>query len=258
VEQQEVNNVAFVILAAGKGTRMNSDLPKVLHAIAGKPMLWHVIKTVSQLLPEKIFVIVGHKSDMVRRKMSQIMKKSRSVTIRFVKQERLLGTADAVKSVIPLLKKFDGNIIIMCGDTPLIKPKTLSGLLDVHNEQNNILTLLTANLGNPHGYGRIIRDNNGNVLRIDEELDLSEEQKQIKEINSGIYCINNKILLKSIGKIKKNPRKQEFYLTDIVKVINGLGKKVGATKVDDINEITGINTIHELERVNKLFCEGDK
>ena len=176
-----------IILAAGDSTRMKSDIPKVLHPILGHPMLEYIIKSVKGTGIKKLLVVIGFKKE-------RVLNKFRDFEIEFVTQKERLGTAHAVLQTLPFLEGFDGDCIITCGDTPLISEKTLKDIYQKHLDQSADLTLLTAYLDNPTGYGRILRDERGSVVGIIEEKDATKEQKDIKEVNTGIYCFKSGIL----------------------------------------------------------------
>ena len=170
----------IIILAAGKGTRMNSDLPKVLHLLNDKPLLGHVIDTSNKINPKDIIVVVGYKKEM-------IIEKFKSKNISIIEQKGQKGTADAIKYCLPKIKNFDGNILILSGDVPLIKFETLKEFINIHHSNNSSASLISAKLKDPTGYGRIIKNNTNQLKKIVEHKDATSKQKEINEINSGIY-----------------------------------------------------------------------
>ncbi|MCF8057326.1 MAG: NTP transferase domain-containing protein [Desulfocapsa sp.] len=199
----------LVILAAGKGTRMKSDKAKVLHEVFYAPMIHHVLDAVSPMQPTKSIVVVGHQGDAVRKSLA-------AYTVDFAVQEEQLGTGHAVLCAEPAIDTLDGCVMILCGDTPLIRPETLQAMLRQHRAQNATLTVMTTILDDPTHYGRIISSDEGTVLAIVEEKDTDSEQKKIREINAGIYCIKTKFLFAHLKNIGTDNSQSEVYLTDIV------------------------------------------
>ena len=232
----------IIILAAGKGARMNSNLPKVLHLFNDKPLLAHVIDTSNIIEPKQILVVVGYKKELV-------IKYFETENIIFVEQKKQQGTADAIKYCLPNIKKFSGNVLILSGDVPMITSKTLNKLIDTHNLNNALASLISANPDNPTGYGRIIRNNRNQLIRIVEHKDATKEEKQIGEINSGIYIFNSKILKNIIPMIDNNNAQNEYYLTDIFNFINE--RDTSIYQIKNCNEIAGINTLYELQQLEK-------
>ena len=233
-----MTNFRAIILAAGRGTRMKSDLPKVLHKVAGKPLIEHVLQVVKSIGSLKTYVVVGYQSELIQRTLTQ--------DVTFVRQEKLLGTADAVLQVLPLLRGFKGNILLLCGDTPLLQKQVIQSLIRRHTQTKAAATVLTAAVDDPTGYGRIIRDNNNRISAIREHRDASQEEQAISEINSGVYCFQAEVLLKTLGGIKVNRQKKEFYLTDIVSLLLQSGRRVETFKTSDQGVALGINTRQEL------------
>ncbi len=228
----------IIILAAGRGTRMKSALPKVLHELSGKPLLSHVIKTVEHLSPANIFVVVGHESQLIKHYYKH-------KNIAWVEQEKLLGTGDAVKHVIPHLKNPSDKVLILYGDMPLISSHTLHQLITSTSPES--LGLITLNLDNPFGFGRIIRDAKNNIIKIVEEKDADSKQKKITEINSGIYLTSVKNLQQWLPEIKSNNNQNEFYLTDIV----SMAKSITSMTLENSQEGLGVN---DLEQLHQLEC----
>ena len=238
-------NIAVVILAAGKSTRMKSATPKVLHPICGRPMLGYVLDLVKDLKVKKAVAVLGYKHQEVRRCLT--------AGVKVVVQKRLLGTADAVKAALPALRGFKGTVLVLYGDTPLLKKETVNKLLKYHDENNVDATLLTGNLEKPEGYGRILRDKLANVCDIVEDKDADDFEKAIKEVNTGIICFNAKKLASALKKIRPDNRKREYYLTDAIKILYDSGCLVDAVKIADINEALGINTRAELAKANAIM-----
>ena len=238
-------NLAVVILAAGKSTRMKSETPKVLHPLCGRPMLEYVLDLVKTLKPKKTIAVLGYKQQEVRKRLG--------TGVIAVVQKKLCGTADAVKAALPALKGFKGTVLVLYGDTPLLQKETVSKLLKYHAENNVDATLLTGNLEKPAGYGRILRDNLANVCGIVEEKDADDFEKAIKEVNTGIICFNNEKLPGALKQVRPDNRKKEYYLTDTIKIMYSSGCLVDAVKLTDINEALGINTRAELSKANSVM-----
>ncbi len=238
-----------IILAAGKGTRMKSQAPKVLHKLFNKTLLGYVIDAVNgTCLADENFVIVGHKSEDVE----EFVKENYSNT-KTILQSPQLGTGHAVSMALPYLKNYDGEIIILCGDTPLITSETLKKFVEFHRNNNSDLTVMSAMFENPTNYGRIVRLNNGRVASIVEEKDATTEQKSIKEINAGIYCINWANIKDAFSELKTNNAQGEYYLTDIVKWGNEKGLSVNGYVLEDNEEIFGINSKHNLAEASVML-----
>ena len=233
----------IVILAAGKGSRMHSSLPKVLHCIAGKPLLAHVINAASKLNPTKLHVIVGHGKELVQTAIKQD-------NINWVEQKQQLGTGDAVKQALPYIPD-NANVLMLTADVPLISTKSLSGLCDSMNSFP--LALLTAIMPDPFGLGRIIRNSSDCVIAIVEQKDATTEQQQISEINSGIMCARASDLKVWLAKIDNNNAQGEYYLTDIIAFAHTDGNQVNAITVDNFTEVEGINDRIQLARVERLY-----
>ena len=224
---------AVIIMAAGKGKRMKSHLPKVLHSLAGKPILNYVVDIVNQLEMKRKILIVGHKSDKIRELIGE--------KIEYVEQKEQLGTAHAVLQTQKLLSGFKGDVLILSGDVPFVTVKTLNKLLRYHQANNFCCTLVSTVLKNPEGYGRIIRGKKGEIKEIIEEVDLPTDKKELTEINGGIYCFNKEKLFQVLEKVTANNKQREYYLTDTVKILLGEGLTVGNITVKDCSEILGIN-----------------
>lgn len=239
--------VYAIILAAGKGTRMNSDLPKCAHPIIDKPMIHYVFDALSEVKPSEIITVVGYKREVIEKALNRKTK--------FAVQEEQLGTAHAVLSTKQFLEGKEGNTIIAIGDMPFITKKSYYNMLNSHLREENDITILTTFHPNPYGYGRIIRDEDGEVIEIVEERDCNEKQRVINEINSGVYVVNNLKLYKALEKIQNNNKQNEYYLTDIVKILKEQGDKVGTYTVDDYHEISGVNDKYQLVEMEKKLQE---
>ncbi len=224
---------------------MKSETPKVLHKLCGRPMLGYVLDLVATLKPKQVVAVLGYKQELVRK----ILPKGVKITI----QNKLVGTADAVKVGLSALKGFKGTVLVLYGDNPLLKKETLNKLLDYHTRNNVDATLLTAQLKKPFGYGRIIRDKYSTVCGIVEEKDADEVEKDIKEINTGIIAFKKESLASNLKFISPNNRKKEYYLTDIVGILAKKDYLVDALKVEDAWEAMGINTHVELAKANSIM-----
>jgi bifunctional UDP-N-acetylglucosamine pyrophosphorylase/glucosamine-1-phosphate N-acetyltransferase len=229
-----MGDTAVIIMAAGKGKRMKSNLPKVLHNLAGKPILNYVLDTVDQLEAKRKILIVGYKSDQIRELIGD--------KIEYVEQKEQLGTAHAVLETKKLLSDFKGDVLILSGDVPFLTVKILKKLLKYHQANNFCCTLVSTILKKPKGYGRIIRDKKGEIKGIIEEVDLSADKKKITEVNSGIYCFNKDKLFRALEKITPDNKQGEYYLTDSVEILLKEGLTVGNIIVRDYSQILGINS----------------
>lgn len=233
-----------VILAAGKGTRMKSELPKVVHKVMGKPMVEHVIDAARQAGSSKICLVVGYQADVVK---SQVISKAE-----YVLQEEQLGTGHAVKCAKDFIGE-TGETLILCGDTPLITGRTLKKLVKSHRENKNAVTVLSAYIDNPTGYGRIIRDRYGRFIKSVEHKDATENEKLSKEINSGMYIFNAKALSGALDELNTNNAQGEYYLPDTLTILKSKGLRVDAMAVSSADEIAGVNTIEQLKEAEVIM-----
>lgn len=233
-----------LILAAGKGTRMKSDMPKVIHKVNGVPMITKIIDTLSGLNPEENILILGHKKEEVLKVVGE--------NCDYVLQTEQLGTGHAVIQAKEKLEGYDGDVMILCGDTPLLRESTLKSLYEYHKESGAVTTILTSIYENPFGYGRIVKED-GLVKAIVEEKEASEEIKKIKEVNAGVYCFNSKELFKALDKIDNNNEKGEYYLTDVIGIQVSENKKVQSFILEDKMEILGVNSKVELAQAGKVL-----
>ncbi|MBI5403901.1 MAG: NTP transferase domain-containing protein [Ignavibacteriae bacterium] len=245
-------NLATLIMAAGKGKRMkNPDKSKVMFELKGKPLIQYVIELSLKIHSDRIIPIVGHQKQSVMDFLSE--KFSGEISkINFAHQDEQLGTGHAVMQAYGLLKDFKGNVLILSGDVPLLRYETVEKFLAFHFENNFQASLLSAIFDDPYGYGRIIRDAEGNFMDIREEKDSSDEEKKIKEINSGIYIIDNTLLFEAIKTLKTDNAQGEYYLTDVFRYFREKGIRIGAVPVDNNIEICGINTVEQLGELEKL------
>ncbi len=232
--------LAVAILAAGKGTRMNSALPKVLQKIAGNSLVERVLASCSDLKPDQYFLIVGHQAELVREKLVNIPK------LEFVLQEPQNGTGHAVQQLIGVLKGFEGELLVLNGDVPLLQPKTIQKLVDEHRSSQAGVTFLSARLSEPKGYGRVFADSQGKVEAIIEDRDCTDSQLLNNLTNAGIYCFNWKKLIKILPRLSNKNQQGEIYLTDAVAMFD----KAMHIEVDDPNEVSGIN-----DRIQMAQCE---
>ena len=245
-------NINAVILAAGKGTRMKSDTSKVLHKIFDKTLLGYVLDAVNKTnLIDKSFVIVGHQAQEVEKFIKDNYDKASAVL-----QSPQLGTGHAVSMVCPQLENFDGEVIILCGDTPLITEKTLKDFIEFHKSKKSDLTVMSAIFDDPTNYGRIVRDGDklsSHLSSIIEEKDASPAQKKIKEVNAGIYCLDWKKVKPAFSQLTSNNAQGEYYLTDIISWGGGSGLNVNAYVLENNEEIFGINSKAHLAEATKLL-----
>jgi UDP-N-acetylglucosamine diphosphorylase/glucosamine-1-phosphate N-acetyltransferase len=239
---------AVVILAAGKGTRMKSDKPKVLHHLRGKPLIEYVVETAQDLHPEMIVTVVGYGA-------SDVMKSLSGKTISFAIQKEQLGTAHAVLSAKDELAGFDGEILVLCGDVPLLRSETLEELLSIHQRDGSALSLLSVDTDNPRGYGRIVRGRGGEVLMNVEEGDADPEQKKINEINGGIYVFDSRFLFESLEKVSSDNSQGEYYLPDLIKLAREEQRNVSVLKLEDETELAGVNSREDMALLETLLAE---
>ena len=232
------NQLHIGILAAGKGSRMESELPKVLHQLNGKSLIDYVLDTASELNPDSITLVVGFQKDRVKNHIQ-------NDNVNYVSQEEQLGTGHAALQLENQLENQSGHLLILYGDAPNIKSSTLSPIINEHIEENRTATLITATLNDPTGYGRIIRNQDGDLLKIVEEKDCTPDEKKIKEWNPGIYIFKIPQLFSELKRIKSNNASNEYYLTDVIELIKE-NSPVQAKKIDNPMEVIGINTINQL------------
>jgi UDP-N-acetylglucosamine diphosphorylase/glucosamine-1-phosphate N-acetyltransferase len=237
-----------LILAAGQGTRMKSDLAKVLHPLCGKPLVEHVVKSAEQAGVARTVVIVGHQADQVKESL-------KGHEVEFVLQAEQKGTGHAVMQALPIIKNFTGELLVLYGDVPLIKPATIVSLLKKHREERNACTMLTTVIEQPGSYGRIIRDKDGAVSKIVEAKDATPEELAVKEINPAIYSFENQKLVEALSQLKPNNKQGEYYLTDVIGIFKEQGLKIAAQIVEDSREVLGINTPEELAECERYLTK---
>ena len=234
-----------VILAAGMGTRMKSKMPKVLHTVCGKPLSKWVIDASKAAGADKVCAVVGHKAETVKEVLGDVCV--------FALQAEQKGTGHAVMQAIDVIKNSKGEVVILNGDTPLITAETINKAIEYHKNNDNQATVITAILDDATGYGRIVRDNDGSVLKIVEQKDASEEEKKINEVNSGMYVFDAQSLVYALDKITPNNAQGEYYLTDTLEILLSAGKKIGGYAISDNDEIRGINDRVQLNEAEKIM-----
>lgn len=234
-----------VILAAGMGTRMKSKMPKVLHKVCGKPLSKWVIDASKAAGADKVCAVVGHKAETVKEVLGDVCE--------FALQAEQKGTGHAVMQAIDVIKNSKGEVVILNGDTPLITAETINKAIEYHKNNGNQATVITAILDDATGYGRIVRDNDGSVLKIVEQKDASKEEKKINEVNSGMYVFDAQPLVYALDKITPNNAQGEYYLTDTLEILLSAGKKIGGYAISDNDEIRGINDRVQLNEAEKIM-----
>ena len=240
-----MENRYVIIMAAGKGTRMKSKLYKVLHPVCGKAMVDHVLTQVEKLQPAQIITIVGHGAEMVQERLG-----SRS---QYALQAEQLGTGHAVMQAKEALEGKKGTTLVISGDTPLLTSATLQQLFDYHEQNQAAVTVLTAHADNPTGYGRIIRNEAGDVQKIVEQKDANPQEAAVQEINTGTYCFDNELLFEALSQITTDNAQGEYYLTDALEILKNAGNKVAAYQTDDFEESLGVNDRVALETANQIM-----
>ncbi len=236
------NNITTIILAAGEGKRMYSKTPKVLHEVCGKSMVNHVIQCAEIANVNEIILVLGHGVEMVSKHIGEY---------KYVLQENQLGTGHAVMQADEYIK--DGDILVLCGDTPLLRSETIKDLYHIHKKGRYSATILTAGFDNPYSYGRIVRDENCEVSAIVEEKDASDEQKLIKEVNSGIYFFNAPELKAALKQLNNDNAQGEYYLTDVIAILKESGQRIGAYMIEDAHEIMGVNNRLQLSKASEIM-----
>jgi UDP-N-acetylglucosamine diphosphorylase/glucosamine-1-phosphate N-acetyltransferase len=242
-EAHAPRNLAVVILAAGKGTRMkNPEMTKVMYPIEGRPMVAYVVDLAEKLGAARILLVVGWRKETVIDYFAGAAER-----ISFVSQDNQLGTGHAVQQAAPALADFTGDVLVLSGDVPLLTEKTLRALLGYHRTTGAAATILTAEVGEPEGYGRIVKNKDESVLRIVEERDASAHEKKIKEINSGIYVFEREKLFQALAGITPDNAQGEYYLTDVFEIFAKNAWRISAVKCLDPAEVAGINDLVQLE-----------
>ena len=237
-----------VVLAAGLGKRMNSDLPKVLHPALGRPLLLHVLGQLDPLKPTLTVVVVGHRAPLVVEAL-----KGREVA--FAEQTPQLGTGHAVQMAWSAIERGPETLLVLAGDMPLIRTATLRRLLERHGREGNSVTFLSGTLEDPAGYGRVIRDAKDEFVKIVEEKDADASERRVAEVNSGIYCFTRGPLQEALGFLRADNRQQEYYLTDTLSFIKGRGGRIGVELAPDSRELFGVNNPQQLAMVEETLRE---
>ncbi len=239
-------SLAVVILAAGRGVRMNSGLPKVLHPILKKPMLGYVLDASTDLVPRETVLVLGHGSDSVAEVVAEY-------SVRTVMQTPQLGTGHAVSFCRDALSVFSGDVLILSGDVPALGVSTLRRFLDSHRDDSSTLSFVSAVVDDPNGYGRVIRNSEGEVIRITEHRDATDEEKKCREINAGIYCVNSSFLWESLNELDTDNNQGEYYLPGIVDICARRGEKLSVFTAQAPEEVLGVNTREELAEAEKTI-----
>jgi len=241
------SRVGVLILAAGLGKRMKSGRAKVLHEVMGKPMVAYVVEAAVPIAGSALVVVVGNQAEAVQREVAC------RADVQFALQDRQMGTGHAVQCALPHLPPECREVMVLCGDVPLIRTATLRALLGAHEQAGRDVTLLAVDLEHPYGYGRVLLDPGGNVLGIVEEADANDEQRAIRTINSGIYCLNRRFLEEALPRLSNDNAQGEYYLTDVIRIGAEWGRRLGVIWASDSNEILGINTPQDLARVEAIL-----
>jgi bifunctional UDP-N-acetylglucosamine pyrophosphorylase/glucosamine-1-phosphate N-acetyltransferase len=251
--ENEHKPLDVLILAAGLGTRMRSNIAKVLHRLDGRPLINHVCRTAAALAPQKIYVVVGYQGEDVEKAVLEELSVEHSA---FVVQKEQLGTGDAVNSAREFLKDRDSTLLVLSGDVPMIRPETLAQLLQLHlghRGKGAACTILTVKLSDPTGYGRIVRDDGGRFEKIVEQRDATETERAVSEINAGIYCFDTRKLFESLTKVQNHNDQGEYYLTDVPALLRAAGDDVAIYQHNDPHEIDGINNQAQLADLENLL-----
>lgn len=247
----QTDSIDVLIMAAGLGTRMKSNRAKVLHRLDGRPLISHVCRTARALNAQAICIIVGHQAEEVRAAIEKEFDCA-AHAITFVHQREQRGTGDAVMAAREHLAPDGRPVLILSGDVPLVRSQTLGKLIDTHKSSRAACTILTVRLENPSGYGRIVRNETGNFVRIVEQKDATDEERQIREINAGLYCFDSRKLADALDSIKPNNQQQEYYLTDAPAILKARGETIAIYQHNDAREVSGINTRAELAEFENL------
>ncbi len=237
--------LSVIVLAAGKGTRMKSELAKVLHPVCGRPLLHYSLELAREIGARKIVCVIGHQADLIRRRFD-------AADVIFVEQREQLGTGHAVLQAREAFPDEDGTILILCGDVPLLRRATVEALVTRHIATGAAVTVMTTRLADPGHYGRVVTDDRGEVLKIVEARDATPGEREIREINTGIYCVEGRFLFEAVAGIGNDNAQGEYYLTDIVEMACRRGLPVRSYAAEDPEEVMGINTPEELDRACRI------
>jgi UDP-N-acetylglucosamine diphosphorylase/glucosamine-1-phosphate N-acetyltransferase len=248
MEKSALENVCALVLAAGKGKRMGEEKPKVMHILAAKPLLGHVFNTLHNAGVDQVYVVVGHRQEEVTSHFGD-------VSVTWVVQEEQLGTGHAVRCAREFLQDYPGDVLVVNGDAPFISPETIEAVVRRHREADAVATLLTCHLENPGGHGRILRDGHpdGRPARIVEEKDADATERSIREVNGGMYCFRADRIFPFLDRLGNDNAKHEYYLTEVVEILNREGVMVTAYNCPDPKELANINTPEELKRARELL-----
>ena len=241
--------LAVVVLAAGKGKRMKSDIPKVLHPLAGKPLLTYALENLHELNPDRVLLVVGHGAKQI---CSIFRSDSR---LEFVEQKEQLGTGHAILQTRSALEDFDGNVLVLCGDMPFIRTETMKTMIDYKSSKQVACVLLTLKTSASKDFGRILRDSKGSVCGIVEHKDASQRQKTIDEYNAGVYCFDRSLLFQSVSGLDSHNAQAEYYLTDVVECFAKRGLIVRTVQTRDDREIFGVNSSEDLKSAERILAE---
>lgn len=236
-------SLAIIILAAGKGTRMESDLAKVLHPLCAKPLVLWALESAAQLEPQRVVVVVGHQAEAVRERVLEAFPNTE-----FATQSEMLGTGHAVQQTQDVLRDFSGDVVVTCGDVPLLQSSTLAHLIERRRASGAAASLLVATVEDAGSYGRVIRDADGTVHRIVEAKDATPEERACRDTNAGTYCFESVALWRELAKIGNSNASGEYYLTDVIGLLTAGGERVVSVDVSE-REMTGINTRAQLEQL---------
>ncbi len=239
---------AALVLAAGQGTRMKSDLAKVLHVMSGQPLLAWVLDTLGDLGVGRVLVVVGHQRE-------RVMADFAGAEVEWVVQAEQCGTGHAVLMAAPALAGFEGTLLVVCGDTPLLRPATLHALLEGHAASGAAVTVLSMRVPDPGGYGRIVRAPDGGIAAIVEERDATPEQRAVDEVNSGVYAFDYPRLAETLASLSARNAQGEYYLTDTVALMNRRGLRTAVVCAEDHRELLGINTVEQLAEAERIHRE---
>jgi bifunctional UDP-N-acetylglucosamine pyrophosphorylase/glucosamine-1-phosphate N-acetyltransferase len=241
-------SLAAVILAAGQGKRMQSDLPKVLHAVGGRAMVLHVVDAVKAVGASPVIVVTGYQAERVEAVCA-------GAGVEFARQTEQLGTGHAVMQTEPQLAGMDGTIVVLNGDVPGLRPRTIREFVAYHASKQATATVLTATLDDPAGYGRIVRADDGRLLRIVEDRDATPEERTIREINSGLFCFAATELFPALKRVTRRNSQNEYYLTDVIGLFATEGRTVAAYCIEDAREVAGVNNPDELDAVRRFVSD---
>jgi len=242
------SELAAIVLAAGAGKRMKSDLAKVLHPVLGRPMLDHVLDAVEGAGVQRRVVVIGHQAAAVRAAMT-------GRGVEFALQSEQLGTGHAVQQARPFFAGTTGTALVLCGDTPLLTAATLRELLATHHGAGAAATVLSAVLDDPTGYGRVLRADDGAVRRIVEHKDATAAERRVQEINSGLFAFSIRDLFAALDEVRADNAQGEYYLTDTLEILLGMGRRVAAHRCRDPREVAGVNTLEQLREVEEILKE---